>query len=37
MMFIQANNDKDTNFSDFPSDILAKSKIVAAGGKFEVM
>ena len=30
MMFIQANNDKDTNFSDFPSDILAKSKIVAS-------
>ena len=30
MMFIQANNDKDSNFSDFPSDILAKSKIVAS-------
>ena len=30
MMFIQADNDKDTNFSDFPSDILSKSKIEAS-------
>ena len=30
MMFIQADNDKDTNFSDFPSDILSTSKIEAS-------
>ena len=30
MMFIQANNDKDTNFSDFPADILSKSGINAS-------
>ncbi|MBR2505677.1 MAG: InlB B-repeat-containing protein [Bacilli bacterium] len=30
MMFIQANNDKDTNFSDFPADILSKSGISAS-------
>lgn len=29
MMFIQADNDKDTNFSDFPSDILSKNGINA--------
>ena len=27
MMFIQADNDKDTNFSDFPGDILKDNKI----------
>lgn len=30
MMFIQDNNDKDTNFNDFPSDILSKSGITAS-------
>ena len=30
MMFIQADNDKDTNFSDFPADILSKSGITAS-------
>lgn len=30
MMFIQADNDKDTNFSDFPGDILSKSGINAS-------
>lgn len=30
MMFIQADNDKDTNFSDFPADILSKSGINAS-------
>ena len=30
MMFIQADNDKDTNFTDFPSDILSKNKINAS-------
>ena len=30
MMFIQADNDKDSNFSDFPSDILGKSGITAS-------
>ncbi len=30
MMFIQADNDKDTNFSDFSKDILSKSGIVAS-------
>lgn len=30
MMFIQDNNDKDTNFDDFPSDILSKSGITAS-------
>ena len=30
MMFIQADNDKDTNFSDFPNDILSTSKIEAS-------
>ena len=30
MMFIQADNDKDTNFSDFPNDILSKSGISAS-------
>ena len=30
MMFIQDDNDKDTNFSDFPSDILSKSGITAS-------
>ncbi len=30
MMFIQADNDKDTNFKDFPSDILSKNKINAS-------
>ena len=29
MMFIQADNDEDTNFTDFPSDILSKSGISA--------
>lgn len=29
MLFVQADNDKDTNFSDFPSDILSKSGINA--------
>ena len=29
-MFIQANNDKDTNYSDFPADILSKSGINAS-------
>lgn len=30
MMFIQDNNDKDTNFSDFPVDIVSKSGITAS-------
>lgn len=30
MMFIQADNDKDTNYSDFSKDILAKSGITAS-------
>jgi len=30
MMFIQADNDKDTNFTDFPSDIYSKNKINAS-------
>ena len=30
MMFIQADNDKDTNFTDFPADILSKSGIEAS-------
>ncbi len=30
MMFIQADNDKDTNFTDFPADILSKSGIAAS-------
>lgn len=29
MMFIQADNDIDTNFSDFPDDTLSKSGIAA--------
>lgn len=30
MMFIQDDNSKDTNFTDFPSDILSKNKIAAS-------
>ena len=30
MMFIQADNNVDTNFSDFPSDMLSKNKIKAS-------
>ena len=30
MMFIQDDNDKDTNFSDFPADIKSKSGITAS-------
>lgn len=30
MMFIQDDNDKDTNFTDFPTDILSKSGITAS-------
>lgn len=30
MMFIQDDNNKDTNFSDFPEDILSKSGITAS-------
>ena len=30
MMFIQADNENDTNYSDFTSDMLSKNKIVAS-------
>ena len=30
MMFIQADNENDTNYSDFASDMLSKNKIAAS-------